>query len=107
MSAAGPVHFAILLRELLNGPQSKSTLREATGLHHVTIARYVAALHRQRVIRIEEYRRGGNRAWVPFYVVNADGLPDEIKPDAKPDTEIDRHYRARQKMRQTLRRMAG
>ena len=107
MSAAGPLHFAILLRELLSGPQSKSMLRAATGLHHVTIARYVAALHRQRVIRIEEYRRGGNRAWVPFYVVNADGLPDEVKPAAKPRIEIDRQQRARRQMRETLHRMAG
>lgn len=107
MSAAGPIHFSILMRALLNGPHSKAMLREVTGLHHVTIARYVSALHRQRVIRIEEYRRGGNRAWVPFYVINAEGLPDEIKPAAKPRAEIDLQQRARRQMRETLHLMAG
>ena len=86
---------------------SKSHVVEVTGLHHVTIARYVAALHKKRVIRIEEYRRGGNRNWVPFYVVDSDNLPDAIKPDAKLRVDIDRQNRARRKMRDIMHRMAG
>lgn len=107
MSAAGAVHFAALMRALMDGPKSRDQLRAVTGLHHVTIARYVSALHRQRVIRIEDHKRGGNRRWVEFFVSNEEGLPDSPKPPTLSRREIDRQNTARRHERIVHHRIAG
>ena len=98
MSAVGPLHFSLLMKQFMDPePKSRSELIAATGLHHVTISRYVEALRRQRVIRIDEYRRGGNHQWVPYFILNSEGENDVGKPHRKPREQVYAEVRARRR----------
>ena len=100
--------FAELMAKLLDGEYTKTELREHTGLHHVTIAKYLRQLHKRRVVRISAWHKdSAGRAYVPHYSMNADGLPDARKPERISGAERSRQWRERQKAIEMNRRMAG
>ena len=106
MSGVGPIHLATLIEALME-PRSRAELVEMTGLHRATIARYIAPLHRRRIIRIEEYCRAANNCWVAKFSMNPDGLPDARKPAPMSQAKRDALYAERKKQRRVLHLMAG
>ena len=102
--------MARLVRALMDNAMSKSEIADSTGLHHVTVARYVHALHREGVICIIDWRRPSHGDPAPVYEVNYAGLKDVERPakiGRANRPAIDRNYRERKKQRELLHRMAG
>lgn len=103
--------FASIIRLLIDDEWSKSKLTARSGLHHVTVARYVNALHNEKVIRIASWQKParGNGDLVPFYSFNDTGEADARKPakTAKTAAETHRDYRAKKAAMRTLHLMAG
>lgn len=89
--------FAAIIRLLMDEEWSKSAMTERSGLHHVTSARYINALHDARVIRISSWQRGKRGHLVPYYSFNKTGHPDAKRPtnNAMTRSELSRQYRAR------------
>ena len=100
--------FAELMAKLLDGEYTKTELRDHTGLHHVTIAKYLHHLVKRRVVRISGWHKDAiGRTYVPHYSMNPDGLPDARKPERISGAERSRQWRERQKAIELNRRMAG
>ncbi len=103
--------FAAIIRLMMEDEWSKSRLTERSGLHHVTVSRYVNALHNERVIRISSWQRParGLGGLVPFYSFNDEDQPDARKPakTAKTQAEASREYRQRKEAIRTLHLIAG
>lgn len=108
MSSVGPMHFAIMMEQLMfHSPITRVQLIEATGFHEVTISRYCEKLRSKRVIRICGWERASNRNWMPQFEVNADGLPDVQRPKPIPKKHLRAQFRSRLKAIEMNRRMAG
>ena len=108
MSSVGALHVAILLEQLMDEePKSRKELIEATGLHKDTVSRYIAAMRKRGVVRIDEYRRGKGRQWVAYYTLNRRRKPDAVKPLPIPRHVIVATNYARQKEKAMHRLFAG
>ena len=92
------ITYSHLMRALMDGEHTRSSLSKVTGLHAETVSRYVQQLHRRRVVRIADWVRNPvNGNWCPVYTLNYEELADMPKPAAKARTTIDREYRGRRK----------
>lgn len=102
--------LARMVRALMDDALTKSELTERLGIHHVTTARYIHALHREGVICIIDWRRPSHGDPAPVYEVNFAGLKDVEKPARIGDANrpaIHRAYYQRKKQRALLHMMAG
>lgn len=71
--------MARMVKAMFDGEFTKQELKNLLGIDAMTTSRYVHALHRERVIRIAEYRRGKRGQAVPAFTLNPDALPDAEK----------------------------
>ncbi len=102
------IAFALMMRQLMDDEVTKSGLVESLGLHHITVAAYIAQLHRKRVIRISAYYRDKRgQGWVAHYTMNHDGLPDAKRPPKLTIAEKSRTYRDKKRMLKQIAMMAG
>ena len=103
--------FSAIIRLFMDDEWSKSTLTKRTGLHHITVARYVAALHNEKVIRISSWQkpRSGHGALVAHYSFNDSDLPDvrHPKPALVTSAESSQRHRAKLAAIKTLHLLAG
>jgi transcription initiation factor IIE alpha subunit len=100
-------NYASIMRLLMEDEWSKTRLKERTGLHHVTIAHYIAALHEEKIIRISSWRMPRPGPSVPYYSLNVDGEKDEPKPRKKTPAERARDEKKRKAAIRMNHRLAG
>jgi predicted ArsR family transcriptional regulator len=92
------IAFAIIVRELLEGPCTALELAEETGVRHETMLGWIRALRRQHAIHVSSWVEDtyGRRSTAAYVLGN--------KPDAprRPMAPIDikRRYTARLRRRQ-------
>ena len=90
--------IAKMVKLMYDGEYTRWELKEKLEIDPMTVSRYVHALHRERVIRVCEYRRGLRGQAVPAYTANPDNLPDVPKVSFKqPHAEVCRQHRAKRK----------
>lgn len=100
--------IAKMVKLMYDGEYTRWELKEALAVDPMTVSRYVHALHKERVIRICEYRRGLRGQAVPAFTANPEGKPDvETVSFKQSRAEICRAYDARQKAIQMNRLFAG
>jgi len=100
--------YALMIKLLMDREISRSQIMEETGLHQVTVSRYVAQLHRVGVIYISSWQRDvRGKCWVPFYAMNLDGMKDAKRPKKMTVAERSARYRQKQAQIKMLHAMSG
>lgn len=88
--------YALMMKMLMEDDVSRSKIKQETGLHQVTVSRYIDQLHKVGVVYISSWERDARgKCWVPHYALNLDGLKDAKKP--KGMTTAQRSARFRKK----------
>jgi hypothetical protein len=97
--------YAKLIKHLLAVPATVHELAEETGLHHLTVALHMRALHAERLVHIGGWEQDSmGRDASPVWTWGA----GRDKPRArKTSTERHRLYLERRKQAALLQRMAG
>lgn len=102
--------MAKMVKLLARNSLSKSEVAKRLDLHHVTVANYIHALQRERVVYISEWVWGNNNRWVPKYEFNHMDEPDAKEPAGRTPKErrqVYADYRARKKHQRVLQLIAG
>ena len=97
--------LARMMKMLMDDEVSSRELAEKTGLSYITILRYIAALHKERVVHIVEFRR--DRLGRPCERVFALGNAKDVKRVPKSPLEMKRESRARLKQIRMNQMLAG
>lgn len=89
--------YALVFKELLDGPASCQDLVDVSGLHLVTVQSLMRVLNRHKVVHIAGWNpdsRGRDTS-----AVFAFGKGRDVKRRVKPKAEIAADYRARKQMK--------
>jgi len=97
--------LARMVKTLMDDEVSSHELAERTGLSYITVLRYIAALHKEKVVHIVEYRRDrlGRQCERVFTLGNA----KDVKRVRKSPLELKRESRARLKQIRMNQMLAG
>lgn len=91
------IAFAIILRELLDGPCTARELAEETGMRHDTILGWIRAMRRQHALYVSSWVEDTNgRRSVAAYSL---GRKADAQRRPMPTIDIKRRYRERAKQR--------
>lgn len=102
------ITYAGMMRMLLTGDHTRADIARETGLHSVTVARYIKYLHKYGVVYVADWTMNPvNRNHFPRYAINIHGLADIPKPEAKGRAQIEREYKQRRKAMRLNQMMAG
>lgn len=90
--------YALMMKMLIEREVSRTEITEETGLHPVTVSRYVEQLRKVRVIHIVSWERDcRGKCWVPHYTLNTEKRGDAVKPKRISTAERSRRFREKQK----------
>lgn len=93
------LHYAKMLAGIVDDGATITEIVNDTGLHRHTVAEYMTALHKERVIHIVGWERfPTNNMWTPVYKLGR--RYDTRKP--KPLTHYERQQRHRDKIKAML-----
>jgi len=106
--ALNAITYAGMMKMLLTGEHTRADITRETGLHSMTVAKYVKYLHKYGVVYIADWMLNPvSRNYFPCYALNVDGLPDMPKPPAKGRQQIERESKQRRKAMRLNKIMAG
>lgn len=92
--------FATMMRCLIDAPHTIADLAEETGLHQRCVARYVAALKRQKIVRVAGWDPDAlGRVSIAAYQV---GSGEDARRRVQTRAESNARYRAKQQAREIM-----
>lgn len=95
--------MARVMRMLVDGGHTVYEIAGETGLSYNTTCRYINALRREKLIRVDSWVRSGNQHVATY----AMGDEPDAKKKLKPPSESTAEWKARQRMKKMFQLMAG
>jgi DNA-binding transcriptional ArsR family regulator len=93
----GMLTNALLMRHLVEGKMTRQQLADATGLHYITVSRYLHELRKQHILYVASWLRGTEPKAKAQQIFKLGAQPDVPKP--APLTAQERQARTRAKKR--------
>ena len=98
-----PLHYAKLVKLMMEGAYNCHELAEMTGLAYATVLSYAKALHKEKAAHISMWDKDSvGRDVVKIYMI---GAGRDAKRQTMPRTEVYKRYRAKKRHQELLRRM--
>jgi len=98
-----PLHYAKLVKLMMDGAYNCHELADMTGLAYATVLSYAKALHKEKAAHISMWDKDSvGRDTVKIYMI---GAGRDAKRQTMPRTEVYKRYRDKKRHQELLRRM--